>query len=303
MTVTDYLLHVFYLIDTEIKALNLRLRRRGPQPTLSDSEVITMVLAGEFFGIDTDRGIYRFFRRYHLAEFPKLAAVDRTTFARQAAALWRVTQLLQQRVLAMLPLRDEVDAQRWWIIDSFPIRVARLARAPRSKVFAGVANYGHDPTTPRDLYFGLRVHLRCSDRGPVAQLQVTGANMADLDGAFALAPPDGREPCLGDRNYWYRSAHRLWQLAVAGMNLIAPYKKKSLDPDPQRSRLLARLRQIIEAVIGQLATRFHIERTWARDVWHLTARLARKILSHTTAVLLNLRAGNDILQLDRLIAT
>ena len=58
MTVTDYLLHVFYLIDTECEALNLRrlIRTRGPQPTLSDSEVITMELAGEFLGIDTDNG-------------------------------------------------------------------------------------------------------------------------------------------------------------------------------------------------------------------------------------------------------
>jgi hypothetical protein len=302
MTVTDYLLHVFYLIDSEIKAMNLpRLRQRGPRPRLSDSEVITIVLAGEFFGIDTDRGIYRFFRRYHLREFPMLARIDRSTFVRQAAALWRVTQLLQQRVLTLLPLRDPVDGQCWWNIDSFPIRTVRLARAPRCKLFRGVANYGHDPTTPRDLYFGLRAHLRCSDRGPVAQLELTGANRADLDAAFALVPDDRREPCLGDRNYWYRSAHRLWQLAGCGMTLLAPYKKKSLDPDPRRSRLLARLRQIIETVIGQLATRFHAERTWARDLWHLTARLARKILSHTVAVLLNWRTGNDPLQLDLLL--
>jgi len=303
MTVTDYLLHVFYLIDSEIKAMNLpRLRRRGPRPLLSDSEVITIELAGEFFGIDTDKGIYRFFRRYHLAEFPALGRVDRTTFARQAAGLWRVTQLLHERIGAALPLADPLDGRRWWIIDSFPLRTARLARAPRSKLFRGVANYGNDPTTPRDLYYGLRVHLRCSDRGPVAQAQVTAASVADLDAALALAPAGGRgEPCLGDRNYWYASAHRLWQLAQAAMVLIAPYKKKSLDPDPRRSRRLSRLRQIIEPVIGQLATRFHAQRTWARDLWHLTARLARKVLSHTAAVLLNLRAGNPPLQLDLLV--
>lgn len=300
MTVTDYLLHLFYLIDTEIKAMNLRLRQRGPQPKLCDSEVISIVLAGEFLGLDTDKGIYRFFRRYHRSEFPALAQVDRTTFVRQAAGLWRVIQLLQPRILAMLPLSDEVDGQPWWIIDSFPIRTCRMARAPRSKLFRDVARYGHDPTTPRDLYYGLRVHLRCSDRGPVAQLELTGANVADLDAAFALAPPDA-QPCLGDRNYWYRSAHRLWQLAQSGMTLMAPYKKKSLDPDRHRSRLLTRLRQIIEPVIGQLATRFHAQRTWARDRWHLTARLSRKILSHTAAVLLNWRAGNPMLQLDRLI--
>src|SRR5439155_16512714 len=114
-------------------------------------------------------------------------------------------------------------------------------------------------------------------------------------------PPDQAAPCLGDRNYWYRSAERIGELARAAMVLLAPFKKKSSDPDPARSRLLTRLRQIIEPVIGQLAIRFHAERTWARDLWHLTSRLSRKILSHTVAVLLNWQAGNPPLQLDRLV--
>ncbi len=64
-----------------------KLRQRGPQPTLSDSEVLTMEIAGEFLGIDTDTGLFRYFRRHHAALFPKLRTVHRTTFARQAANL------------------------------------------------------------------------------------------------------------------------------------------------------------------------------------------------------------------------
>jgi hypothetical protein len=303
MTVTDYLLHVFYLIDTEIKGMNLApLRRRGPQPALSDSEVITMELAGEFLGIDTDKGIWRYFRRYHRPEFPALAGVDRSTFARQAASLWRLKQLLHERVLKRLPLADRVDGQRWWIIDSFPVRICRLGRARRCKLFRDIARYGHDPTLPgHNMYFGLRVHLRTSDCGPVAQLELTGANVPDLDVAPALSPQSKQEPCLGDRNYWHRSAHRFWKLSQAAMVLLAPFKKKSLDPEPRRSAALTRMRQLIETVIGQLATRFHAERTWARDLWHLTSRLTRKVLSHTMAVLLNWREGNPPLKLDLLI--
>jgi DDE family transposase len=306
MTVTDYLLHLFYLVDAEIKALDLpKLRRRGPQPKLSDSEVITMEVAAEFLRIDTDKGAWRHFRQYHRSEFPALAQVDRTTYCRQAAALWRVTQLLNDRVLAMLPLADPADGRHWWIIDSFPLRVCRLTRAKACKLFAGLAGYGRDPTLPFNNYFGLRVHLRASDRGPVAQLQLTSASTSDLSVAAELSPHDLTQPCLGDRNYWHEGRraepHRRWQLARAGMRLIAPFKQKKFDPDPARSRLLSRLRQVIEPVIGQLATRFAAERTWARDLWHLTARLWRKILSHSTALLLNWRAGNDMLKLDLLL--
>src|ERR1051325_10567279 len=55
MNPCDFLLLVFCLVDDELQALHLgRLRTRGPQPTLSDSEVLTMEIVGEFWGLDQD---------------------------------------------------------------------------------------------------------------------------------------------------------------------------------------------------------------------------------------------------------
>jgi hypothetical protein len=59
-----------------------KLRQRGPHPTLHDSEVPTMEIAGEFLGIDTDAGLSRYFRRHHAALLPRLQTVHRTSFAR-----------------------------------------------------------------------------------------------------------------------------------------------------------------------------------------------------------------------------
>jgi hypothetical protein len=39
-----------------------RLRRRGFPPKLSDSEVLTMEIVGEFLGYDTDQHIWKYFR-------------------------------------------------------------------------------------------------------------------------------------------------------------------------------------------------------------------------------------------------
>ncbi len=87
MTPQELLLEVFCLVDDELQALDLDLRRRGPKPKLSDSEVITMELVGAFWKLGTDQDLFRHFRRYHTAEFPALAELDRTTFTRQAANL------------------------------------------------------------------------------------------------------------------------------------------------------------------------------------------------------------------------
>src|SRR4051794_41486040 len=101
MTPQDILLHVFCLVDDEMKALGLpRLRRRGPQPALADSEVITIEVVGESWGPDKDRAPLRHSRRYHAAEFPALARAHRTTCVRQAAHLWRLKRLIQGRLAA-----------------------------------------------------------------------------------------------------------------------------------------------------------------------------------------------------------
>jgi hypothetical protein len=300
MTYEDYLLHAFYLIDSELEALNLpRLRHRGPSPKLHDSEVITMEIVGEFLGLDTDKGIWAYFRRHHEAEFPMLAHIDRTNFARQGASLWRVKQLLQEHLVRLLPWGDPaVAAQPLWLIDSFPLRVCRFKRAPRHKLFRGLgAAFGRDPTGERT-FFGFRVHLRCTDRGFCAAAALAPGNVADWPMVQELLPP-APSLAIGDRNYWNPQGTDL--LLNQGLELLAPFRKESTDPTPRWSEMLTKLRQIIEPVIGQLAQRFHCQRTWARDLWHLCSRLARKILSHTVAVLLNARQGHPPLQLDLLI--
>ena len=55
MPLSDFLLHVFCLVDDLYRDLvRLPLRSRGPRTTtLTDAEVITIELVGEFLGIET----------------------------------------------------------------------------------------------------------------------------------------------------------------------------------------------------------------------------------------------------------
>jgi hypothetical protein len=59
---------------------------------------------------------------------------------------------------------------------------------------------------------------------------------------------------------------------------------------------------VIETAFGQLAGRFRAKPTWARDLWHLSHRMIRKVLSHTVAVWLNAVGGHPALDFDGLIA-
>ncbi|ETX03337.1 MAG: hypothetical protein ETSY2_33760 [Candidatus Entotheonella gemina] len=67
------------------------------------------------------------------------------------------------------------------------------------------------------------------------------------------------------------------------------------------SKTCDKTRRLVETVIGQLSDHFQIEKVRARDVWHLTSRVARKVLAHTVAVFLNRQLGRAPLQFEVLI--
>jgi hypothetical protein len=290
----DLLLEVFCLVDDELQALNPgRLRARGPDPDLADREVLTMELVGEFWKLGTDQDLYRHFRRYHTAEFPALAKVHRTTFARQAANLWRVKQLLHERLARKLAGDDPV-----WLVDSLPIDACQFARATFCRRFGGQADYGYCHLRKRTFY-GFRLHLRTSRDGVILSYQLASARASEKAVLPELGLPVGSVG-IGDRNYW--SPELRERLARGGVTLLAPYYQKSKDPDRQRSARLSAVRYRIETSNGQLAERYGIKRTWAKDLWHLCHRVIRKVLSHTALAFLNLRAGRQPLQLDALAA-
>ena len=295
MTPLEFLLVLFCLIDDQLQALHLgRLRRRGPQPTLSDSEVITIELAAEAFGHDAERDAFRFFRSYHQAEFPALARVGRTTLTRQAANLWRVKQLLQQQLAENLACGDPV-----WLADSMPVHACQFARATFCSRFRGEADYGYDHLIRRTFY-GFRLHLRTTREGVILAYELAAARAGEAAVLPELSPSAGSTG-IGDRGYGGVPLRE--EMAKEEVRLLAPRRRKCEDRpgDRERAAKLASVRYRIETVNGQLAGRYNMKRTWARDLWHLCNRVIRKILSHTALIWLCFRAGLPPLSFDRLI--
>jgi hypothetical protein len=287
---STFIVAVFCLVDDRLEGG--RIRQRGPAPKLSDSEVLTIEIVGEFLGIDTDKGIYFFFRRHYREWFPALGEVHRTTFARQAANLWKVKECLWQELLALAP-HDPTFA----ICDSMPLPACLFARAYRCHRFRGEAAFGKDMLL-RQTFYGFRVHVRVCWPGVITRFSVAPANAHELSMLPEIAEFTSGI-VIGDRNY--HSTKTIEELATMGVELVAPYPSKKRDPAPRRSALLSRFRYRIDTVFSQLTERYSIKRVWARDVWHLTSRLVRKVLSHTVAFLLNHQVGNPPLQLCKLL--
>ena len=291
MDLSTFIVAVFCLIDDRLKDRE-PLRQRGPAPKLSDAEVLTIEIVGEFLGLDTDEAIFRYFREHYGEWFPTLREVHRTTFARQAANLWKVKERLWQELLAETP-HDPTFA----LCDSLPLPACLFARAYRCRRFRGEAAFGKD-TLLKQTFYGFRVHMRVCWPGVISRLSVAPANAHELSVLPELVECTSGL-LVGDRNY--HSPKTKEELAGVGVELLAPYSSKNLDPNPERSALLSRLRYRIDTVFSQLVGRYSVKRVWARDTWHLASRLLRKVLSHTVAFLLNHRSGNQPLQLSKLL--
>jgi hypothetical protein len=294
MPVDEFIITVFCWVEQYVGNVmpGVKLRQRGYQPRLSDAEVITMEMVGEFLGYDGDKAIWEYFRRHWRSWFPGLG--DRTTFSRQAANLWRVKQLLQERLVAELG----ADTAACHLIDGFPMAVCKLARASRSQVLKPVAAYGYCAAKD-EYYYGLKGHVVIDLRGVVTAITVTAANVDERDAAYdMLRVMEGL--LIGDKGY-IRPQFKADCEAV-GIDLQTPVRKNMAEPRPRWFlRLLQRVRKRVETVIGQLEQRFGLATIRARDAWHLTNRVARKLLAHTFGVSLNLRLGREPLQFDGLV--
>jgi hypothetical protein len=279
MDISTFLITVFCMTDDWFKTQ--RVRQRGSQPQLSDSEVVTMEIVGAFLGLETEIGIYDYFRRHWGEWFPRLKQVHRTTFTRQAANLWAFKEAWWQALLSQLSYDPHLST-----VDSFPVPVCRLGRAHRCKRLRGLADFGYDEGA-KHRYYGLRAHVRICYPGIIVGVELTPASVHDLHPAEDLAQ-SASGLMLGDRNYWSPQVRE--RLARRGVQLLTPYKVAKREPF-RLPRSFTYLRRRIETVFGQLVGRFQAKVVWARDVWHLSSRWLRLILSHTFAVFCCQQAG------------
>ena len=291
MDLNTFIIGVFCLTDDWLSSQK-PIRKRGPAPKLSDSEVITMEIVAEFLGIDKEKAIHSYFRRHYPHYFPKMREVSRTTFTRQAANLWKVKENFWQHLLAEeLLLSGELE-EPLMVIDSFPMAICKRSRSYRCKVMRELSERGRDTNLGK--FLGMRAHVVICWPGIVLRASVCGADVHDVHLAEELLEGMGRGWVLADRNYWSPLVREQLSELEEGPMLMARFKLKN-ETEKEKGlvwpRWLSAKRQKIESVFSQLVSRFNMKVVRARDTWHFCSRFMRKVLSHTMAVLFCRREG------------
>src|SRR5450759_1925140 len=131
--------------------------RPGSGPRFSDSEVLTILLCGQWLG-KSEREATRHARLHWLGYFPRLLSQGQMN--RRARDLAGV--LVQMVPLVASQLRAELAAYQ--VLDGLPVPLMRRCRGKRHKLFADEADVGKGGAD-KDFYYGVQLLLSVTPEG------------------------------------------------------------------------------------------------------------------------------------------
>lgn len=290
MPIDEFIISVYLMVEKYyLDIVKQPLRQGGFSPKLTDIEVICMEIVGEFLSLDQDKQIWQFFKNHWFSWFPAIGSYP--NFAKQCANLWCVKQKIHEKLCHQ-------DSDNIHFIDGFPLAVCHYGRAKRHKTFKADASFSYC-AAKREKYYGFAGHVVMNLSGMIKGFTFATANADERDVA-----PEITQHITGllgaDKGYIRPELTDYYRKQC--IDLQTPLKKNMLDKRPKSvvNRLM-KARRKIETVIGQLSDRFNIQKIRARDVWHLSHRLYRKILAHNLCFLLNKQLDNPPLQFELLV--
>lgn len=249
------------------------LRKRGPSPQLTDAEVITMEIVGEFLGRGSDKQIYDYFRTHWLPWFPKIGC--RTAFTRQLANLWNIKMQFQTEMANRISPDNDL-----FLFDGLPLPTCNPKRVNRRNPFYGTGGFGYCAAKDQK-YFGFKGHVIANQEGLILNLTFAPANSDERDVLPELVTKY-KGMMIADKGLIRPELTQL--LASQDLDLQTPLRKNMKDPRPKSVVYqMMNTRRIIETTFSQLTDRFNIQSIRAKDLWHLTAKVGRKVLAHTVA--------------------
>jgi hypothetical protein len=241
--------------------------KRGPKPTLSLSEIMTII-------IHFHQSSYRDFKAYytehvmvHLrSEFPILVSYNRFVEL-MPGALLPLCAYLCTRFAAPTGIS---------FIDSTPLAVCHNRRIDRHKVFAGLAARGKNSM---GWFYGFKLHLIVNDQGELITFYLTPGNVDDRKPVPHMAKRIWGK-LFGDKGYI--SQPLFDHLFEQGVQLITPIRKNMKNRLMSlMDKVLVRKRAIIETINDQLKNISQIAHTRHRSIDNFLVNLVSGLIAYT----------------------
>lgn len=308
-------------------------RHAGPELQMSDSEVLTVAIAGQWrAGVPwrSERGVVRFMLQNGRSWFPRM--LNRSQFNRRVRHLWAAFVCLQQELAQLLS-----GSASYEVVDCAPVPHCSLGQAishDRHWLFGKKGRGGNHG----GWYYGEQLLLCASESGVVTGWMLGLANIDDRWLMEALVSsrrgckrltepelprhrtyktrripsPESISPALCAGQYrglpyladggfsgprWFRHWRRQY-----GAEVIAPRASNIKGDKPGKTRRwLRKHRQIVETVIARLTDYFELQRVNAHSELGMLTRIAAKMAAYNIAILFNRKCGRPDGSIETLI--
>jgi len=298
--------------------------RGGPEPKLSDSEVLCLGLAAQFrSGVPwkTERGFVRYASAHLRPLFPGL--ISQSAFNRRLRRLWGAFILIQQAVAEQLWCGQDCE-----VLDCAPVPVARGARSFHPGWLVDLARIGKGGNDR--FFYGLHLLLAVSTQGMVTGWTLAAGNVQDrwlaelllssragtpqligppaTTGLPRLAPPSdwvgppqscGQQrqcPIIADLGYCGADWQQHWNASYGALVLTPPVHER------HKARVwFSSLRQVVETAFASLCDSFGLQFPRAHTTWGLLTQIGSKLAAYNVAILLNRLIGRPDLAFPTLI--
>lgn len=291
----DFCLYVYVIVDDMYQEIAPFIKRPGPMPLFSDSEVIALCIIGECKGWDMETELLSNMRDYRNL-FPNLP--EQSRFNRRRRNLMQVVNQIRRLVLT----RMDIAQDRQCVIDSLPIPVVNFHLVPGSTGDwpAHGADFGR-VSSKKQTIFGYKLHTLLSMNGLILDFVLAPASVTDFQVGFEMLAEHTDLEVIGDKAYINADkVAELWDLNRIRLETLPRRNQKPQLPRHIR-RLFNSVRQIVETVNGQLTEQMNIETNHAHSFWGLCSRLYTKLTAHTICIYINQILGKpDFLQIKAL---
>ena len=278
-SITTWYSHVDDAYQRVCAKLSRPVRKRGPKPTMSDSEVITVALIIETFFQGHEEVGYAFVCQYLGDLFRHLIDLDRfnTRRRRLIGLIEAIRRDLRNQII------DHGDRVR--IVDSAPITLMTYTRGSRCKSVVGSEYFGV-VTSKKGKFFGLRLHATVTAEQLIDEWLLAPASATDAKVLDALVLDCRDLSIIGDKAYNDAELEeRLWRKRSIHLLPLRKDNQEAQWPAKIR-RILGRVRHRVETVFSTLTTVFNVQRPRGRSLAGHVTRIATCVLAHTLSFLM-----------------
>lgn len=281
MLTINEITEIFYLSDEFSKEFEVTFKiyaleaskdkkQRNKPNRLSDSEVMTILIAFHLSGMRNLKHFYVFYVKQHLKEeFPRLVSYNRFVELQQKTVLPLVLFLKTCRM---------GDCTGISFIDSTALKVCHIKREHSNRVFDGMATKGK---TTLGWFFGFKLHIIINDKGEIISFVITQGNIDDrypLSMESFISKVSGK--LYADRGYVSQKLAGI--LFVDGIHFVAKMRNNMKGGElPLQDRVMLRKRAVIESVNDELKNICQIEHTRHRCFTNFITNLIAGLLAYS----------------------